>query len=260
MDILCSGIVALFGLAFGSFLTAVIYRLPRRIRVRSGRSRCPACGTRLRWYHNVPILSYFVLGGKCAFCGRRISLTYPLVESLNTLLYLYFLWQFGLNFSFLISALLASTMLAIFFIDLEFQIIPDLITIPGMAVGLLVSLIPGGVDLLESIIGLLVGGGSLYLMAVLGDWLFKKESMGGGDIKMAAMLGAFLGWGKIIFIFIAAAVIAVVASGLIMMFSSRLRRTRVVPFGPFLASATVLAIAYGDRIIALYLSTVVNVS
>jgi leader peptidase (prepilin peptidase)/N-methyltransferase len=252
-------LVGLLGLSIGSFLNVIIYRLPRKMIVRRGRSVCPHCGHTLRWYHNVPLFSYLLLRGKCAFCKGRISIRYPLVEFLNCGLYLYFYWLFGMSVGFLGFAFLASALLAIFFIDLDFQIIPDLITLPGMVLGLALAPLPGGIGIAEAAIGLLVGSGALYLIALLGDWLFKKESMGGGDIKMAAMLGAFLGWEKIVLIFIASAVIGLVISVVVMSFSARLRRERIVPFGPFLALAAMLAILYGDPIIDFYLVAVVGI-
>jgi leader peptidase (prepilin peptidase)/N-methyltransferase len=145
-----------------------------------------------------------------------------------------------------------SMLVVITFIDLDHQIIPDLITLPGMAIGLAVSLLPGGLGIVEALVGLVVGGGSLYLIALLGDWLFKKESMGGGDIKMAAMLGAFLGWQKVLFVFMASALIGVIVSLAVMAFSARLRRERVIPFGPFIALAAMVAILWGDRLITFY--------
>ncbi|MFQ5499520.1 MAG: prepilin peptidase, partial [Candidatus Zixiibacteriota bacterium] len=241
--------IGLFGLVIGSFLNAVIHRLPRKIPIRTGRSRCTDCGMQLRWYHNIPLVSYIALRGRCGFCGQRISLRYPVVESTNAVLYLFFFWQFGLSFNLLVFAFLTSALLVIFFIDLDFQIIPDAITIPGMILGLAVSLLPTGIGIVQSLIGLVAGGGSLYLLAIMGDWLFKKESMGGGDIKMAAMLGAFLGWQKVLLVFMTAAGVGVVISLLLMLVSSRLRQERVVPFGPFLSVATMVTIIYGDQII-----------
>lgn len=185
---------------------------------------------------------------------------YPIVELLNAALYLYFFRQEGMSLDFLILAVLASALVVIFFIDLDHRIIPDSITLPGMIVGLAVSMRPDGIGILSAIIGLVAGGGSLYLVALLGDWLFKKESMGGGDIKMAGMLGAFLGWQKVIFVFFGSAAIGLVVSLAVMCFSSRLRETRMIPFGPFLASAAVVAIIFGDRIIHWYLVTVVGVT
>ena len=166
--------------------------------------------------------------------------------------YLYFFWEQGWSIDFGIFVFLTSVLIVIFFIDLDHHIIPDTITFSGIVLGLGVSLAPGGVSPLQSLIGLLIGGGSLYLVALLGDWLFKKESMGGGDIKMAAMLWAFLGWQKVLLIFLASAVIGLVVSIVIMSFSARLRQTRVVPFGPFIALAALVAIVWGDFLIAFY--------
>lgn len=254
MEYLSLIVTGLFGLAIGSFLNVVIYRLPRKITLITGRSRCPHCERQLKWYHNIPVISFLFLTGKCAFCSGKISLRYPIVELLNGLFYVYFYWQFSLSVEFAVYCFLTSALLVIFLIDLDFQIIPDTVTIPGMVLGLGVSLLPGGVGIIDAVIGLLVGGGSLYAIAVLGDWLFKKESMGGGDIKMAAMLGAFLGWQKVLFVFISSAVIGLLVSVFLMLFSAKLRRERVVPFGPFLATAAMLAIFFGDRVINFYLT------
>ncbi len=247
-------LIAWLGLIFGSFLNVLIYRIPRHKGVVFDRSACPTCGARISWYHNIPLLSFIWLRGKCASCRKPISWRYPAVEALNAVLYLYFFWQFELTLSFVVFSALASALLVIFFIDLDFQIIPDVITLPGMAAGLAVSLLPGGLGILPALVGLLVGGVALYLIALAGDFLFKKESMGGGDIKMAAMLGSFLGWQKVLLIFMSSAVIGLVVSLVIMIFSKALRKERVVPFGPFLSIAAVVAMIYGDRIIAFYIN------
>jgi len=254
MELIHYILIGLLGLAFGSFLNVVIYRVPRGKKFWAGRSFCPGCEKELKWYHNVPLFSFLVLRGKCGFCETKISWRYPLVEALNAFAYLYFAWEFGLTLQLGIFAFLSSALIAIFFIDLDFQIIPDLITLPGMVIGLGISLLPGGIGILQSLIGLVVGGGALYLVALLGDWLFKKESMGGGDIKMAAMLGAFLGWQKVLFIFLASAGIGLVVSLVMMLFSAKMRQQRVVPFGPFIAMAAMLAILWGDQIISYYVT------
>ncbi len=251
--------IGLFGLAIGSFLNVVIYRVPRDVKFLAPRSACPHCNNQLKWYHNIPLFSFLFLRGKCAFCKKTISMRYPIVELVNSLFYLYFYWQFSLSVEFVVFSAVSSALIAIFFIDLDFQIIPDVITLPGIIVGLAVSLLPDGIGIINSLIGFLVGGGSLYLIALLGDWLFKKDSMGGGDIKMAAMLGAFLGWQKVILIFISSAFIGVIVSLVIMIFSSKLRKERVIPFGPFLASAAIIAIIYGQQIIDFYLINFVNI-
>lgn len=245
----------MYGLIIGSFLNVVIYRVPRPIKFLGHRSVCPSCDTQLKWYHNIPVFSWLVLRGKCAFCKAPISGRYPLVELLTAGLFLLLAWRFGFTWQFAAYAVLGAMLIAIFFIDLDFQIIPDVISLPGIVVGLAFSLAPGDIGILASFIGVLVGGGSLWLVAILGDFLFKKDSMGGGDIKMAAMMGAFLGWQKILFIFIASAVIGLVVSIVLMTVSAKLRKERIVPFGPFLATACVLAMVYGDRLIALYVDT-----
>jgi leader peptidase (prepilin peptidase)/N-methyltransferase len=253
MEIILLIFAGLFGLTIGSFLNVVIYRLPRKIKFLTDRSICPNCSNKLKWYHNIPLFSYLFLRGKCGFCGNHISFRHPLVETINALFYLYYYYSFDLSFNFVVYSILTSVLIVIFFIDLDHQIIPDKITLPGIVIALAISWLPGGIGIIPSLIGFLVGGGSLYLVALLGDFLFKKESMGGGDIKMAAMLGALMGWQKIIFIFMSSAVIGLVISVFLMIFSKNLREQRVVPFGPFIALAAVLAIIYGDTIINYYL-------
>ncbi len=245
--------VLALGLSIGSFLNVLIYRLPRKVKIGLGRSFCPNCRSTIKFYDNIPVLSYLILGGKCRRCRADISARYPIVELLNAAVYIYYYWQYGLSWQMAVFAFLSSVLIAIIFIDLEFQLIPDRLTIPGMVIGLAASLLPSGIGIVSSVIGLLVGGGVLYLVALLGDWLFKKESMGGGDIKMTAMLGAFLGWQKIILIFFAGAVIGLIVSVIAMYFSKKVRSTRMIPFGPFLAAGAFLAIAYGDVIISFYI-------
>jgi len=245
--------VTALGLSIGSFLNVLIYRLPRKMKIGLGRSICPNCRMTIKAYDNIPVLSYLFLGGKCRRCRADISARYPMVELLNAAVYLYLYWQHGLSWQFFVFCFLSSVLVAIIFIDVEFQLIPDRLTIPGMVVGLAVSMLPSGIGIVSSIIGLLIGGGVLYLIAMLGDWLFKKESMGGGDIKMTAMLGAFLGWEKIVLIFFAGAVIGLLVSIVAMYFSKKVRSTRMIPFGPFLALGAFLAITYGDTIISYYI-------
>ena len=246
--------IAGIGLAIGSFLNVLIYRIPRKISFGFSRSFCPSCKDKIRFYDNIPILSYLILGGRCRFCKIRISLRYPLVELLNALGYLFLFSEFNLSMAFLAYSFLTSILIAIFFIDIDFQIIPDILTLSGMVAGLALSLVPHGLGIVNSAVGAFVGGGVLYLVAILGDWAFKKESMGGGDIKMAAMLGAFLDWQKVFFVFFASAVIGLIISLVLMYFSKKIRSTRMIPYGPFLAIAAVIAVVYGDTIISFYLS------
>ncbi len=247
--------IGLLGLAIGSFLNVLIYRLPRDKKTIWDRSACPQCGDKIPFYYNLPLVSYLVLGGKCRSCKARISFRYPLVEFLNAVLYLFFLYHDGLAPTLPVHCFLASALIVIFFIDLEFQIIPDKITLPGIVIGLAVSLFINPPGIVNSLIGFIVGGGSLLGVAYLGEWLFKKEAMGGGDIKMAAMMGAFVGWQKVLLIFLGGAVIGMIVSIVWMSFSSKIRDQRVIPFGPFLAMAALIVIIYGDSILRFYIGT-----
>ncbi len=245
-------IVAVFGLLLGSFGNALIYRLPRKIPFGTSRSACPQCGATIRALDNIPIISYLLLRGRCRTCKVRIPWRYPVVEALHAGVFVWLYFSFGFTVQLAAMALLGAALIVIIFIDLEHMIIPDKLTLPGAIVGLLYSLTPYGIGIGSSAIGLLVGGGALYAIAVLGDFLFKKESMGGGDIKMAAMLGAFLGWQRVLLIFVSSAGIGLLVSVVVMAFSPAFRKERMLPFGPFLALAGLVAMVYGDTIIQLY--------
>jgi leader peptidase (prepilin peptidase)/N-methyltransferase len=246
--------VLLFGLAVGSFLNVLIYRLPRRMKIILERSICPHCGGPIPFYLNIPLVSYLILLGKCRRCRAAISPRYPLVELLNAAGYLLFWYLDGFSWYLPLHWYLASSLIVIFFVDLEFQIIPDQVTLSGIIVGLTASIFLNPPGMINSIIGLLVGGGALLGVAYLGEWLFKKEAMGGGDVKMAAMMGSFVGWQKVLLIFLGGAAVGMIVSIAWMMMSSRVRRERIIPFGPFLAAAALGVIIYGDHIIRYYTS------
>ena len=252
-NIILSTFIIVMGLIIGSFLNVVIHRVPLKTMFKNSRSECPKCLAQLKWYHNIPVLSYLFLGGKCAFCKEKISIRYPMVEITNALFYGLFYLKFGMTSEFVVFSAIMSALIVIFFIDLDHQIIPDLITLPGIVIGLAVSFLPDGIGIKSALIGFLVGGASLYLVAILGEYLFKKEAMGGGDIKLAAMLGAFVGWQKVLLIFMLSSVVGLVISIALMTVSAKLRKERLIPFGPFIAVAAVIAITYGDQIIDFYL-------
>ncbi|MCH7879051.1 MAG: prepilin peptidase [candidate division Zixibacteria bacterium] len=244
--------VALVGLAIGSFLNAVVYRLPRKIPFGLSRSVCPTCKKQIRALDNIPLVSYMILRGRCRDCKSKISFRYPAVEALNAAVYIWLYFHYGLSVELAMAAIFSSALLAIIFIDLEHMIIPDVITLPGIGLALGYSLTSAGMGMLPSLLGAVVGGGSLYAIALLGDWLFKKESMGGGDIKMAAALGALLGWKNVLLVFFVSALIGLLVSIVVMVFSAKFRRERMLPFGPFLALAGFFAMIYGERTIKLY--------
>ena len=240
----------LFGAIIGSFLNVCIHRLPLRESLLWPRSRCPRCAKTIAWYDNLPVLSYFWLRGRCRACRLRISWRYPLVEVLNAAGYGLIIWRFGFSASALMYLLLWSSLIVISFIDLDHMIIPDRITLPGIALGLVAGtlLLPRWWD---SVVGLLVGGGILYFMAWISPYLFGKEGMGGGDIKLLAMIGAFLGWKPaILTIFFGGLLGAVV--GVTLMGVRVITREAYLPFGPFLSLGAGVAILYGQEILTWY--------
>lgn len=243
-------IVFVFGAVIGSFLNVCIYRLQREESIVWPGSRCPKCGKTIAWYDNLPIVSFLFLLGRCRACRAPISWRYPLVEALNGAGYLLLLRQFGLMWPTLIYALFFSALVVITFIDLDIQIIPDVISLPGIVIGLAVSYwLPQG--FVSSLIGLLVGGGFFWLVAEVGTRVLKQEAMGGGDIKLIAMVGAFLGWHNVLLtIFLAS--LAGAAVGLLFMVLKGWGRRTPIPFGPFLALGAVLALFFGTTIVEWY--------
>jgi leader peptidase (prepilin peptidase)/N-methyltransferase len=243
-------IVFVFGAVIGSFLNVCIYRLQREESVVWPGSRCPKCRKPIAWYDNLPILSFLLLRGRCRACRAPISLRYPLVEVLNGAGYLLLLEQFGFTWPTLIYALFLSALIVITFIDLDVQIIPDVISLPGIVIGLVASYwLPQGV--VSSVIGFLVGGGVFWLVAAVGARVLKQEAMGGGDIKLIAMVGAFLGWHNVLLtIFLAS--LSGAAVGLMFMALKGWGRKTPIPFGPFLALGAVLSLFFGTTIVEWY--------
>jgi leader peptidase (prepilin peptidase)/N-methyltransferase len=247
-------VLFVFGAIFGSFLNVLIYRVPRGESVVKPPSACPACGTRIRFFDNVPLLSYLVLGGRCRDCRARISPRYFVVELAATLIPVALYLRFGLGSELAVYWPLSYVLLFLSFVDLDHRILPDKVTLPGIAVGLIVAPLTGLTTFPESLIGAVAGGGALYLIALAGTAVFGKESMGGGDIKLAAMLGAFLGWqGVIVFLFIAFFVGAVV--GVAVLAARRSEGDHTIPFGPFIALGAFVTILWGEAIVRWYLST-----
>ena len=245
-------LVAVFGLAAGSFLNVVIYRLPRKKSLVRPRSSCPSCGQAIRWYLNVPLVSFLVLRGRCQSCGARISVRYPLVEAGTAALFVLFFWRYGVSMTTVGFWFLSAALVVVFFIDLDCGIIPDAITLPGIVVGVAFAAVSQHLSVVTSLLGILVGGGSFLALAWIGQALFRKDSMGGGDIKLAAMLGAFLGPLRVLLIFVFSAVIGLLVSAAVLFLSARFRRERMLPFGPFLVAAALLVVFYGQTIINWY--------
>jgi leader peptidase (prepilin peptidase)/N-methyltransferase len=239
--------IALFGLAVGSFLNVVIARLPAGRSIVSPGSACPGCGVAIAWYDNVPVASWVLLGARCRHCGGCISWRYPVVEALTAVLFALAFLRRGWGLELPGTLALIAALIVITGIDLDHQIIPDVITFPGIAVGFLLSLLPGGVSWLEALIGIALGGAIFFLIIVA-----SRGGMGGGDMKLGAMLGAFLGWKLALVGFMIAALVGgVVAIALLLV--GRKGRKDPVPFGPFLALGGLLSLLWGREILAWYL-------
>lgn len=243
-------IVAVIGLFFGSFLNVCIHRIPRDESIVFPSSRCPRCGGKIRPWDNIPVLSYLVLRGRCRSCKEKISIRYPLVETLSALIALAMLYRFGLTASFAIYYAWACVLLVITFIDLDFQIIPDRLSLGGICAGLvLVPWLP--VSYPQALIGLGLGAGLLIAVIYGYYFLTRKEGMGGGDVKLLGMIGVFTGWQGVLFtIFIGSLLGCLV--GIPWVLSQKKNMQAAIPFGPFLALGAFLYVLFGDVIIAWY--------
>jgi leader peptidase (prepilin peptidase)/N-methyltransferase len=245
--------VLLVGLAIGSFLNVCIYRLPRSLSLISPPSMCPSCQTLIPFYDNVPILSYFWLRGRCRFCGAGFSLRYPVVELVSGLFAVAVFDRYDFSWESLFLYGLIGALLVITFIDIDHQIIPDVITLPGIVIGFVASFLIDPITYKESLIGIVLGGGLLLSVAWGYYLLTKKEGMGGGDIKLLAMLGAFLGWKGVIFTIIAASAIGTLA-GIAVALRTGGGRKLAIPFGPFISLGAILYVFFGTQIIEWYVA------
>jgi leader peptidase (prepilin peptidase) / N-methyltransferase len=243
-------VLAAFGLAVGSFLNVCIHRIPRRESLVHPPSRCPACQQRLRWYDNVPVLGYAWLGGRCRSCRAPISIRYPVVELVTMVVFLLHYAAFDWSALLAVRLLFACVLIVLFAIDLEHHLLPNVITLPGIVVGLLSSLfVPPGI--IDALIGTVVGGGVLWLIGEAYYRYAGEEGMGGGDVKMLAMVGAFLGWQQVILTLVLSSVAGSVI-GLLLIATRRGNLKHELPYGTFLALAALVASLVGERIIAWY--------
>ena len=242
----------IFGAMVGSFLNVCIYRLPKEESIIWPRSHCPTCKKMIRFYDNIPLISYLLLRGRCRYCKGPISLQYPLVEGITALSSLFLIIKFGPSLSYLFYFAFVAALIAITVIDLYHQIIPDGISLPGIGVGLLTSLVNPQITFFNSLMGILLGGGSLFLVATLYEWMFKREGMGGGDVKLLAMIGAFLGWKAVILTILLSSLIGSITGILIMILKGKDFKY-AIPFGPFLSMGAVIALFYGENLIRWYL-------
>ena len=246
-----SVICFVFGSAVGSFLNVCIWRLPRGQSIVRPGSRCPRCQTRIALWDNIPLISYLILRGKCRSCGQPISARYPAVEMLTGLSAAALFIVFGPSVQTAVFFVLICFLIVATFTDLDRMIIPNRITLPGIILGLLINTLISPGDIWKYLLGALVGAASLLLIAFLGEWIFKKESMGGGDLKLAALVGAFLGWQSVL-LSLFAAILAGALTGIVLIILGRRERQQYIPFGPFIAIGTMVAIFWGGDIIKAY--------
>ena len=254
MEIMEMGAIFAFvlGAVVGSFLNVCIWRIPENMSIVTPASRCPECGHPIRFYDNIPLISYVFLRGRCRACGVRISLRYPFVEGLTALMTLFLFWKFGLSLKFLAAFIFVSALIVITFIDIDHQIIPDIISLPGIPICFLMAVFIMGLSFKDALLGLLIGGGSLYLVAVLYELATKREGMGGGDIKLLALMGAFLGWQSLLFILLVSSLVGA-AVGISVMLAKGGDMKYAVPFGPFLSLAAVAYLFVGECATNLFL-------
>ncbi len=239
------------GLCIGSFLNVCIYRLPAGKSIVRPASACPACGASISWYDNIPLVSYIILKGRCRGCRAAISIRYPLVELLCGL----FAWtswiRFGHPLSALIYFIFIAALLLITFIDIDHRIIPDIISLPGIPLGFLASFVLPQLKWSDSLIGIAAGGGILLAVALGYQLVTGNDGMGVGDIKLLAMIGAFVGWKGVLFTVMASSLIGTFV-GIVLMLRSGKGMKMAIPFGPFLAVGAMIYIYFGPRLIDLY--------
>jgi leader peptidase (prepilin peptidase)/N-methyltransferase len=250
-----TSVIALFalgGLVVGSFLNVCIYRLPRHESIVWPSSRCTSCKRRLSWYENVPVVSWLALGGRCRTCRAPISMAYPVVEGVTAVVFVGAALVYGLSALLAVRLLFASALIVLFVIDLRHKILPNAITLPGIVAGLVASVfLPPG--WLSSLIGIVAGGGILLLMAEAYYRVRHQEGLGMGDVKMLAMIGAFLGWPLMVLTLVVASFAGSLV-GVALIASGRGNMQAALPFGTFLALGAIVAAVVGEPILAWYLA------
>jgi len=242
---------ALFGLALGSFMNVCIYRIPLKKSIVSPPSSCPNCGERIRFYDNIPLISYLLLLGKCRHCSNPLAWHYPLVEALTGLLSVALFIRYGLSYQYFLFLLFTSALVTISFIDLHHKIIPDVLSLSGIVVGLAASFMPGTISWLDSLIGIIAGGGSLFLVAFVYERITGREGMGGGDIKLLAMIGAWLGWRQLYLIVLISSLVGAIVGIVFLLVAGKGLRVRI-PFGPFLSLGAIACLFFGPELMNWY--------
>lgn len=248
-----TGVFFILGALFGSFANVAILRIPKEESVVFPGSHCYKCKNKIKFYDNLPIISWLILRGKCRNCGEKFSFRYCLVEIITAGLFALMFLKLGWSFYLLEVLLLTLGLVIISFIDLDHYIIPDKISLPGIAIGLLGGLLNPERAFLDSILGVLLGGGFLWAVAYVYYLLKKEEGMGGGDIKLLAWIGAILGWGSVPFIILVSSILGSII-GVLLILKQRGNMKTVIPFGPYIALAAIIYILGGEVIGKWYLN------
>jgi len=247
----------IFGAVVGSFLNVCIYRLPEGKSIVSPPSSCPVCKRHIPFYLNIPIISYLILRGRCGSCKSPISARYPFVEALTGLTAVALFYRYGPDIRIIIPFFFLAALIVITFIDLDKRIILNVITLPGIVIGFAASFVMPAPGVVDSLTGIVAGGGILMGIAFAYHFITGKEGMGGGDIKFLAMIGAFIGWQGVLFTLFTASIFGAVSGVIIMIIFSRDSKY-ALPFGPFLALGAAAYLFYGDFLIQWYIQSVVR--
>lgn len=252
MDFFLQALAFFYGICVGSFLNVCIYRLPEHLSIVKPRSRCPQCGTPIAFYDNIPVISFLLLAGRCRHCRARISWRYPLIETATGLCALLLVRRFGFSLPALIYFVLMAALITVTFIDIDHRIIPDVITLPGIVLGFGAAFGLPTVSAVDSLLGIAAGGGSLLAVAWIYQLVTHKNGMGGGDIKLLAMIGAFTGVAGVIFTLFVASLVGSLA-GFVLVAAQKKRSLKLaVAFGPFLSLAAAIYVFAGPQLIAWY--------
>ena len=253
MDLLLVGIL---GSLWGSFANVCIYRIPLKGGVVKGRSFCPKCKKKILWYENIPILSYFILGGKCSKCKKKISTQYLIVEAISIISFLIIYYLFGISLTTILLIILFLSFLIIFFIDLKHYIIPDVLTFPMMALGFFKSfdpnLSPIFPNYINSLLGGIIGYGIIWLLIIFYKKIRNKEGMGLGDAKLLAVIGFWFGWISIPFVIFLSSVTALIIVTPDLLKKSK-KLTSEIPFGPYIITGTFIYLLFQNEFISLLL-------
>jgi len=250
-------IVSVFGLIIGSFLNVCIYRLPKDESIVTPGSHCPRCNRSIPWYDNIPVLSYLLLLGRCRFCREKIPVKYPVVEVLTAAIMTALFLKFGFHPNFFSYAIMSAGLIVATFIDFEHGVIPDMITMGGLVVGLILAVVfpsvVGQTNILGALLnsggGALIGGMSIFLAGLLGKAMFKKDAMGEGDIWLLAMIGSFLGFKMTLLAFFIAPFFGAIVGIILKIKDGR----ETIPYGPYLSLAALMSVFFAEKILSLYI-------